>query len=678
MIYDVPPSLIPPSPLATAQQIHLPREKLIAFDSALQYEWLVTNGIGGYASSTALGTNTRRYHGLLVAALRPPLGRTLLVSRLHEEVDASGDVSSISTVEYHDGTVHPAGYLFLEDFQLIGTLPLWRYRVRDVELHKILWMDREANTVYIRYYLTEAPGAITLRIDPFVTYRDYHQQTQGSLDWHISTERADGGYNVQVGGAPNPIRIFAWPETHAVETGLWYWKHLHRRERERGLDFLEDLYTPLRFPIRMEPGSYATLVFSAEEVTADSLDPDSSLQAELDRQASLIEQSVFPSGDPFGRRLTLAADQFLVRRQAAQVQTGRSAIAGYHWFGGYGRDALVALAGLCLPTRRYSEARQILATFSHYLDQGILPNTFAEHGEEPEYNTSEAALWYFEAIARYLDATADFSLLEEQFDTLAAVIDWHLRATHHGIGVDPTDSLLRAGAPGLALTWMDAKVGDWVVTPRGGKCVEVNALWYNALMLMAEWSQRLGRPDARFQELAAQVQAGFNQRFWNDEAGCCFDVVDGEYGNDPSIRPNQLFAIGLRHPVLAQERWEAALTTVERELVTPFGLRTLAPTDQSYVATYGGDQYQRDRAYHQGTIWPWLIGVYCDAAWRVRGEQFDPGKVIAAFPGHLGEAGLGTISEIFDAAPPHDPNGCIARVWSVAEVLRIWQSASRP
>ncbi|HVC35535.1 MAG TPA: amylo-alpha-1,6-glucosidase [Chloroflexota bacterium] len=351
-------------------------------------------------------------------------------------------------------------------------------------------------------------------------------------------------------------------------------------------------------------------------------------------------------------------------------------IAGYPWFTDWGRDTMIALPGLCLATGRYQEARSILATFATHLDQGLLPNRFPDRGEPPEYNTVDATLWLFETLARYARATGDRSLVDELLPVLQDVVRWHEQGTRHGIGVDPLDGLLRAGAPGVQLTWMDARVGDWVVTPRQGKPVEIQALWYNAVRLLSAWLHVRGQDVSRFAELSERCRVSFNRRFWNPPRDCCFDVVDGPEGDDPALRPNQLLAASLSNPVLDPSRWEAMLGTVERALLTPVGLRSLAPTEPAYVGAYGGDQFRRNSAYHQGTVWAWLIGPYVDVAKRVRGDDWDPKPVLTGLVRHLNEAGLGQVSEIFNGNPPHPPDGCIAQAWSVGELLRIWPGSA--
>ncbi|MBI3976583.1 MAG: glycogen debranching enzyme family protein [Chloroflexi bacterium] len=656
--------------------LHLARPALLEFDSALRFEWLVTNGLGGYASGTVLGVDTRRYHGLLMAALQPPVGRTLLLARLHVELRAGDDHYALHTAEYHDGTVAPAGYLFLEAFLLDGTLPVWRYRCRDVEIEKTLWLEHGRNTVFIRYRLLAARGRVHLHLEPFVTHRDYHAQTHGHPDWRFKVERRADAYRVEAYPGATPLWL-GLAGGRFVETGLWYWRFLRRCERKRGLDDLEDLYTPGIFDVELAPGEAATLVATTHEEDL-ALDPDASHVRERARQDALLERAPALADDAIRQRLVLAADQFLVCRapRADEQAPGRTIVAGYHWFSDWGRDTMIALSGLCLATGRADDARIILRTFAGYLDRGLLPNRFPDAGETPEYNTVDATLWLFEALNRYERATGDRSLVDDLLPALCDVVAWHERGTRHGIAVDPNDGLLYAGAPGLQFTWMDAKVGDWVVTPRCGKPVEVQALWFNALCLLAGWLADRGKDAADLATAAARCQVGFNRRFWDPVRGYCADVVDGPAGDDWALRPNQLLAAGLSHPVLDPGHWQPMLGVVERALLTPVGLRSLAPDDPAYVGQYGGDQHSRDAAYHQGTVWAWLVGPFVDVARRVRGETWDARPVLAGLVRHLGEAGLGQVSEIFGGDPPHRASGCIAQAWSVAELLRVWDGPS--
>ncbi|MBI4320195.1 MAG: glycogen debranching enzyme N-terminal domain-containing protein [Chloroflexi bacterium] len=536
--------------------LRLERTALQDFESALGYEWLVTNGLGSYASGTVLGVDTRRYHGLLIAALQPPAGRTLLLARMHETIEVADGVYPLHAAEYHDGTIHPNGYFFLEGFSLIGTLPTWRYRVGDTVLEKTLWLARGRNSVFVRYKLLSGQGQTALRLAPFVAHRDYHSQTHGDAAWQFDIQAQPESCRIEAYTRATPLWL-ALQRGRFEETGIWYWRFLHRRERESGLDSLEDLFTPGTFHIELAQGEEATFIATTDRGDLE-IEPAPGISGEYARQAALLDQAGATPDDPVRQRLVLAADQFLVQRGTA----GRSVIAGYHWFADWGRDTMISLPGLCLATGRAEEARKVLSTFMTFLDQGLLPNRLPDEEDVPEYNTVDATLWLFEAIARYEGATGDPTFVDEILPSLQSIVDWHERGTRHGIAVDHGDGLLRAGAPGLQLTWMDAKVGDWVVTPRCGKPVEVQALWYNALCLLAGWRKERGKDPTPFLAEAEKCRVSFNQRFWNPTRGYCYDVVDGPDGNDPSLRPNQLLAASLSYPVLMKlrlkppsERW---------------------------------------------------------------------------------------------------------------------------
>lgn len=658
-------------------------------EHALDLEWLVTNGLGGYASSTIVGANTRRYHGLLVAAISSPRERFVLLSKLDEEIEADGVSYYLGTNEYTPATIHPCGFVHLEQFRLEDGLPVWTYRGGDWELEKRLWMAYGQNSTYIAYTLTRAPGPVMLTLRPLVNYRNFHHETKGRVDWDFLHAEADerGCCVLRAFEGAHPYVIRTIPEMEHIPTGIWYWNFLHRRERERGLEYTEDLYAPgvLRRPLA---ASETQLVIASSESPAQvDFRGAYTLEREQARRRALLEQSGLTEEPEVIQQLVLAADQFVVQR-APTSRTGRlpgrppsTVIAGYHWFGEWGRDTMIALPGLLLTTRRYEEAAAVLQTYASYVDQGMLPNRFPEKGESPEYNTADATLWFFVALWSYIQATGDLNLAANLYPLLVEIIEWHMRGTRYDIGMDPADGLLRAGQPGVQLTWMDAKVEDWVVTPRYGKPVEINALWYNALRIVDEVGRRLrrraGRKPAR--EVAEQVARTFPLRFWYAPGGYLYDVVDGPSGDDSSLRPNQIFALSLPFPLIGGEQARAVLRAVGEELLTPYGLRSLSPKDPAYHGRYEGDVWQRDGAYHQGTAWSWLIGPYCTAMRRVYGHQAQVRRLLEPLLAHVQEAGIGSISEIFDGDPPFTPRGCIAQAWSVAEVLRAWvESAPVP
>jgi len=444
----------------------------------------------------------------------------------------------------------------------------------------------------------------------------------------------------------------------------WYWRILHRAERERGFDAEEDLFTPGVVEISLEEGETVAAVAGT-----DQLAPDWDVAAS---RATAVRQQGSSNGirDSLGIRLQSAADQFRVARESTSVAgqgNQRTVIAGYHWFADWGRDTMISLRGLTLHSGR--DARAILDTWMTYLDQGMIPNRFLDDGT-PQYDAIDQTLWLFQALAAYLEVSGDWRFIAERLSPLEEIIDWHVQGTRHGIRMDARDGLLGGGDAGYALTWMDARVDDWVVTPRRGKPIEVNALWYNALRLTADWCDRAQRPSTRYGQLSMRVHESTGTRFWNEATGSCRDVVDGPDGDDESERPNQVLALALVYPLIQGERARRTLDRVTEKLLTPFGLRTLSPDDSRYQPAYRGDQRQRDAAYHMGVVWPWLLGPYIDAHLRIYGDAEAPRRLTEAFDAHLTEAGLGSISEIFEAAPPFRPAGCIAQAWSVAEVLR--------
>lgn len=638
-------------------------------NAAERREWLVTNGIGGYASGTVAGLATRRYHGLLVAALQPPLGRTLLLSKLDETAAYLGRSYPLAANRWASGAVTPAGYGHNERFRLEGTTPVWSFACADALLEKRVWMQPGANTTYIRYDLRRASAPLALSIKALVNYRDYHALTRAG-DWQMDIQPVAHGLRVTAFAGATPLYLLS-EDAAARPEHQWYRDYFLSQEAYRGLDTLDDALDAGEFTARLEPGASLTLVASVEP--APNLDGREAYRLRQDYEQSLLQRADLPGAPPWIAQLVLAADQFIVRRPTPDDAEGRSVIAGYPWFGDWGRDTMISLPGLTLTTGRREVAASILRTFARYVDRGMLPNRFPDAGETPEYNTVDATLWYFEAIRAYHAATGDDDLLRQLYPALAEIIAWHQRGTRYHIHADEADGLLYAGEPGVQLTWMDAKVGDWVVTPRIGKPVEINALWYNALRSMADFARRLGQPAGEYDALVERAQIGF-ARFWNPAAGYCYDVLDGPAGDDPALRPNQLFAVSLSHSPLTHEQQVAVVEVCARELLTSHGLRSLTPGDPAYIGHYGGDGRQRDGAYHQGTAWGWLIGPFVTAHLRVHRDPAAARAFLAPFAHHLADHGLGSVSEIFDGDPPFTPRGCIAQAWSVAEVLRAWQA----
>jgi predicted glycogen debranching enzyme len=641
------------------------REQCIRLEFALSREWLETNGLGGYASSTIAGINTRRYHGLLVAATAPPAGRTVLLSKLEETLILDGRRYDLSANQY-SGAIHPCGYQYLKEFQL-APFPIYTYRVEEVEVRKSIFMVQGENTTAVHYEVSgQDPrfGGCGLEIRPLIAFRDYHSTTHNNAVLDPSVYQETGVAAVApYRGLPT---LYLAHNAQEVDTaGYWYYDFEYRVERERGLDFKEDLFNPftLKFDMNLHPE--AALIASTEKRDAASI--RSMREAETRRRYAITRSS--PSNDGLVTALVEAADQYIAARDDC-----KTVIAGYHWFADWGRDTMISLPGLALVTGRYDAARSILKEFLRYADRGMLPNRFPDAGEAPEYNTVDATLWYFEAVRALAEYTGDYDFIRKNlYAGLVDIVDWHVKGTRYGIGVD-SDGLLGSGAEGVQLTWMDARVGELVVTPRRGKPVEIQALWYNALAVMESLARRYGDAGGkRYGEMALGAATAFNRQFWNEDAGCLYDVVDGDR-RDASIRPNQIFAVSLLHTMLSPNRARQVVDVVARDLLTPYGLRSLAPSDPRYAGRYEGDAASRDGAYHQGTVWAWLMGPFIAAYIKVNGEtkkdRQDAARLLEGFRQHLTEAGLGQISEIFDGDSPHAPRGCIAQAWSVAEILR--------
>ena len=635
------------------------------FDRATTYEWLETDGLGGWASSTIAGAHTRRYHGLLVAATQPPVGRMVLLSLLDETVTV-GDASFDLACNRFPGAVHPHGLKHLESFRK-GVFPVWEYAFADVRLRKtVAAIDGEA-TRLVTYELLAAPAPVRLVLRPFFAGRDYHVAGHANGWIHRDCAFASGRLAYRMYDGVPEVFIHIPGATWEASPDWWY-RFQYDREKERGLEFEEDLFTPGLLTVELVPGARLGVIVAISDPTGR--DAFTLLEAERRRRAAVLE--TFGNPDPLCRALAAVGDQFIVRRGGEGLRT---VIAGYHWFSDWGRDTMISLPGLCLTTRRFDEARGILRAFAGAASQGMLPNRFPDKGEALEYNTVDASLWFFVAVWEYLETTGEEDFVRgELMPVLEDILAWHRRGTRNGIH-EEEDGLLASGEPGIQLTWMDAKVGDWVVTPRMGKPVEIQALWYNALSILAALRERWVVPETLAAELrarAAAVAMRFGNLFWNEAAGCLYDNVDPAGVRDASLRPNQLLALSLPFPLVTGERADRILRAVEAKLLTPVGLRTLAPDDPSYSPAYLGGPAQRDAAYHQGTVWPWLLGPYLTALVRVRGDEGRrQGRLlVAGFAAHLGEAGIGTVSEILDGDPPHTPRGCIAQAWSVGEILR--------
>jgi predicted glycogen debranching enzyme len=650
-------------------------------------EWLVTNGIGGYASGTMAGLLTRRYHGLLIAALKPPLGRTLLLTKLDETAAYDGCLYPLFANRWASGLIDPAGFHHLERFHMEKTTPVWTFACADALLVKRVWMQPGANTTYIRYDLRRASAPLTLTIKALVNYRDHHGGTRAN-GWRMNIEPVAHGLRVTAFEGASPFYLLS-DRAEATPQHDWYREFFLSVEAYRGLEAHEDHLHAGGFHATLHPGQSLTLVASTEakpnlngaSAYAERQAYERRLMAQSDALSPVVggvsrrrlSKGGHTDAPAWVQHLVLAADQFIVSRPLSDDPDGLTVIAGYPWFGDWGRDTMISLPGLTLVTGRPDVAARILRTFARFVDQGMLPNRFPEVGEIPEYNTADATLWYFEAIRAYHATVGDDNLLRELFPVLQEIITWHQRGTRYHIHVDPDDGLLYAGEDGVQLTWMDAKVGDWVVTPRIGKPVEINALWYNALRIMASFARHLGQRPELYDTLGDQARSSF-VRFWNEAVGYCYDLLDGPEGDDPALRPNQLFAVSLPHSPLTNQQQRAVVDICAHRLLTSHGLRSLATDDPAYIGHYGGDQRQRDGAYHQGTVWSWLIEPFVSAHLRVYHDPALAQSYLLPLARHLAGHGIGSISEVFDGDPPFTPRGCIAQAWGVAGLLRAWQA----
>jgi predicted glycogen debranching enzyme len=657
----------------------------------LDREWIVTNGLGGYASGTISGAITRRYHGLLIAALPAPLGRIVMWSHASEFLRfGPKDVVSLGGEERACGKIDLHGADFLREFRLEDGLPVWTYHVRNLVLEKRIILPHLQNTVYLNYRILEGQARPRLELRPAFHFRHHETAVDKGTPGPYKLTAVGDRYEIAPARAGLPaIRMklcnCAAPAFTIAAKRIP--QIVYRVEGSRGYPSEGDLWSPGFFHVDLEETDRATLVGSTEKWDViEVLGPDELLAAERERRSRLIENTIPKTRQEFPAELIFAGDQFIITpagraEEAARAHAAgdevRTVIAGYHWFTDWGRDTMISLEGLALISGRWLEAGYILRTFAYYVRDGLIPNMFPDGAREGKYHTADATLWFFHALGRYFDYTKDRHTLRLLLPGLVKIIEHHLRGTRFNIHVDPNDGLLAQGQEDYQLTWMDAKMGDWVVTPRRGKAVEINALWHNALCLLAKWL-RQNDDDAsaqKYETHAEGARASFNERFWFEEGGYLYDVVDVDGGpaKDSSLRPNQLFAISLDHPVLDPKRWKSVVGAVEKKLLTPLGLRTLSPDDPQYKPIYAGDLRSRDGADHQGTVWAWLIGPFVDAWLKTHPhDQTLARKFLGRFPDHLSEAGVGTISEVFDAREPHNPGGCIAQAWSVAEVLRAW------
>lgn len=651
-------------------------------------EWLVTNGLGGYASGTLSGAHTRRYHGLLIAALAGSFGRTLMLGHLSDRLRLpDGTVVGLGGEERARGrALHLHGAAHLAEFRLNHGLPVWQFEFPTGHVvEKRLLMPHRQNTTHLTYRLVSGSGPLRLKLRPSVHFRSHDAEVDQEIPGEYSlTATADRIELSKAGGLP-PLRLkLIGPRSAYTMERARVEEVYYRIEDNRGYPATGAFWSPGYFRADLAEGEDVTLVASTEPwSTVEALSPEEAAEAEFSRRARLIDRAHPIARSGPAAELVLAADQFLITpagrvEDAARAHAAgdelKTVIAGYHWFTDWGRDTMISLDGLTLCSGREAEARDILHTFALAIRDGLIPNLYPEGDSHGLYHTADATLWYFHAIDRYFRSTGDRRTLEALVPRLREVVEHHLKGTRHGIRIDPADGLLTQGEAGYQLTWMDAKVGDWVVTPRRGKAVELNALWYNALKNLEGWVRDLlGDAEAApYADLAGRCRRSFNDRFWYEEGGHLYDVVDGEDGtDDPACRPNQIFAVSLPHPVLDESRWAPVFEAVRARLLTPVGLRSLAPEHPDYKPKYFGDRRARDAAYHQGTVWAWLIGPFLDAWLRVRPE--DRAGARACLDGliaHLDDFCVGSIAEVFDAEPPYHPRGCIAQAWSVAEVLR--------
>ena len=685
------------------------RADLQNFADATQHEWLETNGLGGWSSSSIIGTNTRRYHGLLVAAIVPPTERMVLLSKLDETIVTADKRIELGVNLYMENVVAPDGHHYLNSFSK-EFFPQWEYEAEGIKLKKTIAMIYGENTVVVTYDVVEAPQPFSLELLPLMAARGYHSLNHEGPQMHWAVEFENGIFHNQPDGKTDVF--IDVPGSSYQHTPRWYNNFQYSIEQYRGLDFTEDLFNHGVFSVELKQGDSLGIIVSAENPAGK--DAHKLLSKETRRRKLLISNQ--PDNEVV-QQLVLAADQFIVKRttpsnspeggepipqpslnedsdivlgsptnEHSKEDAGTTVIAGYHWFTDWGRDTMISLPGLCLSTGRFADAKNILSSFAKTVSQGMLPNRFRDNGEEPEYNNVDGTLWYFIAVYKYLLATGDKGfVLQEILPVLKEIIDWHQNGTRYNIHVDE-DGLLYAGEPGQQLTWMDARIGSWVVTPRMGKPVEIQVLWYNALKIFAELLHlNHQQQDALAVSMNAEkVKRSFAKQFWYAEGNYLYDNIDENGHPVAEIRPNQLFAISLPFPLIEGEKAKAVLKVVEENLYTPVGLRSLPKSDSHYVPVYGGDQWHRDSAYHEGTVWSWLLGPYIDAIMSEPGSDGNPDmgldelsgkqkalKIIGDFKYHLAEGCIGSVSEIFDGDAPHHPRGCVAQAWSVAELLRV-------
>ena len=653
----------------------------------LRREWLLTNGLGGYASGTISGMVSRRYHGLLVSALPSPFGRVVMLNHLAEFLRfPDGRAILIGGEEVGEAAAGNDARPVVREFRLENGLPVWICETEGYVIEKRLLLIHGQNTLHATFTLLSSQDAAWLELRPSIHFRGHEADVSASGNAEYSLQIRDRRYEVRSAELPHPLRFTVHGEkVRFVHEGGQSREIGYHIEAERGYHSRGGLWSPGTVQVQLRPNHPVTFIASTEDwASILAVNPETAVATENERRNRLVAQAHPSARSGPAAELVLAADQFIIQpagrtEDAARARAAgddvRTVIAGYHWFTDWGRDTMISLEGLTLTTGRHLEAGWILRTFAHYVRDGLIPNLFPEGKSDGLYHTADATLWFFHAIDRYLAVTQDKAMLPSLLPKLQEIADFHLKGTRFGIGVDPDDGLLTQGAEGYQLTWMDAKVDGWVVTPRRGKAVEINALWYNALCLLAGWLESTNGTEAArpYSAHAARARESFNRRFWSEERGHLFDVVDGEHGDDSACRPNQIFAVALRHAVLDEERWVSVVTKVREDLLTPVGLRSLNRSHPDYKARYFGDLRARDAAYHQGTVWGWLIGPFIDAWLKVNpNDRAGARLLLNGMVTHLDHACVGSINEIFDAEEPYTPRGCIAQAWSVAESLRCW------
>lgn len=658
------------------ENIRFGRETCCDLAQAERREWFISNGVGGYAAGTIAGTLTRRYHGLLIAPVKKPLGRYLVFAKADATLTDGRRAWPLFSNRWVGGAVEPAGHLNIESFRLEGRMPVWTFAFDGIRVETRVWMEHGGNTTYVAYRLLLGPSdGLRLDIDILVNARDYHGNTEpGDFDPFIEADR-----DILRVAFRDDINLYFRATGGSFEAKrVWIENFDLPAERERGLPDNDNNLCVGNAHLSLKGGEWTGVTLSLDDDSP--VDLETSMLRFLSRDVDLLKlakkRSPVKCAPWWIDSLILASDSFLFARPVKGLADGESVIAGYPWFGDWGRDTMIALPGLTLATGRHADALKILETFARFVDKGMLPNRFPGDGETAEYNSVDASLWYILAWRAYIEATDDRGSLESALPLLREIIEWYGKGTRYGIGMDESDGLLRSGEPGIQLTWMDVKIGDRVVTPRTGKAVEVNALWFNALNTIVEFSGLTGASPEPYRKLADRARSGF-QRFINSENGGLYDVIDGPEGNDPAIRPNQIFAVSLPFSPLDRGAQAGVVRLCGRELLTSYGLRSLSPSHPDYRPYYTGGVIERDSAYHQGTVWAWLLGHYAMAEFRVTGNPVESQARFEPIRDHLFDAGLGTVSEIFDGSPPHHPRGCPAQAWSVACILEAWWKLER-